>query len=338
MPEGYDGPLAAINDTFERRRGNKVYVFYVDKINGKRVPSAALGSDRVSAGRIDAAGYSRDVLPEILQLTLMAHPQHGAPIAEWLSSQIRAEGEIEFKPEPGKTYLVKGKVEGNLTQVWLADAFGNRVSRIISSDESGPSTATSETEPLPTPEPAPAVKAPVSPQIAFARITAGESESLVREKFGSPASVTRDAGNMFTQRPPTETHHYPKLGQVTYVYGARKALFVDKVEPIARAQRLTPELLAEQLDTDNGLTLIELTESYHRAGVSKPELLSVFALKLEADYTTRDKYVAKGMAYICRILGEGSPGTYDPLLRTVAEEARHRGLRRHARANTSSGP
>ncbi len=337
VPKSYDGPLAAINDTFERRRGNKVYVFYVDKINGKRVPSAALDSNRVSAGRIDTAGYSRDVLPESLQLTLMAHPQHGAPIAEWLSSHNRAKGEIEFKPEPGQTYLVKGTVKGDLTQVWLADAFGNRVSRIISSDETAAGSANTEAELVTAPDAATAVAetAPDSPQIAFARVTAGESESLIREKFGAPASVSKDAGNLFTQRPPTETHHYPSLGQITYVYGARRALFVDKVEPIARVQRLTPDVLAKQLDTENGLTLIELTETYHRAGVTKPELLTVFARKLEADYATRDKYVAKSMAYICRILGEGSPGTYDALLNTVAEEARYRGLRRHARANAS---
>lgn len=342
VPKGYTGDLAQIKDTFERRRANKLHFYYVSSVDGKAVPNAASKSEATarSAGQLHATGFSRDVRSEQLQLSLRARAVHSTLLVDLLTlgGNDDLQGTISFHPKPGRSYRVRGKLTASYSAVWLEDEAGVVVSELI---EKYPE----ETSSVKTQRAAVLEGNPTSPEQAaiagskrslFLHMPAGESDAYVLEQFGTPDSVIKDPGNPFAQRLATETHSYGGLGKIRYSYGRKGALFVEAVEPLPATRGVTAAALAHHLRTDNFLTLIALMEAYQRVGVSKPNLLAVFASKLEADFLTKDKFLAKGLAYICRILGEGSPGTYDALLARVAAQANYRGLKRHARASLST--
>jgi hypothetical protein len=129
VPEGYTGPVATLQDGWNYEGNTKAVLYYVDMIDGNRVESGLTTTRRASYGTgfsVNPRGHRREVPVRKMKLRLVASHVVGAPIHELASRAagtfFSVEGDIEFTPEAGVTYLVKGELKKNGSSVWLVDS------------------------------------------------------------------------------------------------------------------------------------------------------------------------------------------------------------------------
>jgi hypothetical protein len=130
VPDGYTGPTARITDSTYQESGGKGRIYYVESIDGNRIENARNSTGRASYGRgfsLTTVGSTRDVPIKPLKLRLVATHVTAAPIHEIASRAIgeffSVEGDIEFLPEAGKVYEVRGDLKKSESAVWLADLY-----------------------------------------------------------------------------------------------------------------------------------------------------------------------------------------------------------------------
>ena len=140
VPKDYTGPTALIRDSGFSEDGTKAQMFAVMEIDGNRVMNAFLASANASHGRGSAL---TTVFPErtvkIVPMRLKLQGSHatGAPIHA-MASQLAGtffsvEGTVDFTPQPGARYVVKGDLKKERASVWVEDmATGKPASGVIS--------------------------------------------------------------------------------------------------------------------------------------------------------------------------------------------------------------
>jgi hypothetical protein len=126
VPEGYSGPVATIMDTGRTEDGTKARIFYVASIDGKAIENARSVSRTSSYGTgmaLHMRTTERKVPIQQMRLKLVGTHVVAAPIHELASRAIgtffEVEGEIDFTPEAGATYLIKGDLQKKGSSVWI---------------------------------------------------------------------------------------------------------------------------------------------------------------------------------------------------------------------------
>jgi hypothetical protein len=126
VPEGYSGPVAIIMDTGTTEDSTKARIFYVATIDGKPIENAR-GVSRTSSYGTGMALHMRTTERKVpvhqMRLKLVGTHVVAAPIHEFASRAIgtffEVEGEIDFTPEAGATYLIKGDLQKQGSSVWI---------------------------------------------------------------------------------------------------------------------------------------------------------------------------------------------------------------------------
>ena len=135
----YKGPTAVIRDTGFNEDNTKAQLFAVMDIDDHRIGNAFGGTAMASQGHgmaITAVYPERQVPVRQMKLTLRGSHATGAPI-QALASQMAGtfysvEGTVDFLPEAGHVYLVKGDLKKETSSVWIEDeATGKPVTRIV---------------------------------------------------------------------------------------------------------------------------------------------------------------------------------------------------------------
>ena len=128
VSEGYSGPVANIIDTGQTEDGTKARIFYVASIDGKTIENARSASRSSSYGTgmsLHMHTRERQVPIRPMRLKLVGTHVVAAPIHEFASRAIgtffEVEGEIEFTPEAGATYLIKGDLQKQGSSVWIEE-------------------------------------------------------------------------------------------------------------------------------------------------------------------------------------------------------------------------
>lgn len=118
---GYDGPIADINDTFRVLNENKLEFFYVEKIDGHSVRNAretsmlgynGFGFTPVSAGRLVPAAKP-------ITLTLVGRTQYRTSLQQVMGSVYLVRGDVTVTLDPNQRYSVKGRLSESSASVWL---------------------------------------------------------------------------------------------------------------------------------------------------------------------------------------------------------------------------
>jgi hypothetical protein len=129
--EGYSGPTAQIDDSFNTVSDSKVEFFYVDKLDNHDMRNARAASlmanygggmhmTPVSAGRLVPA--SKPIV-----LRLIARTEYAAPILVLTNPVYQVKGTIDVTLEPNKHYIVRGQLGESSSSVWLEDAETHQV-------------------------------------------------------------------------------------------------------------------------------------------------------------------------------------------------------------------
>ncbi len=134
VPDGFTGPTARIIDGSYQESGGKGRLFYVASIDGNPVDNARRATGSASYGRgfsLSTRTSARDVPIRKLRLHLVATHVTAAPIHELASRAIgeffSVEGELDFTPEAGKVYEVRGQLSKEGSSVWLTDLYSGEV-------------------------------------------------------------------------------------------------------------------------------------------------------------------------------------------------------------------
>jgi len=128
VPKDYVGPTATIRDTGFSEDSRKAQMFAVVEIDGNGIMNAFGASAMASHGRgaaLTTVYPQRRVKAAPMRLLLRGSHATGAPIHA-IASQIAGtffsvEGSVEFTPQPGGVYVVKGKLKRDESSVWIED-------------------------------------------------------------------------------------------------------------------------------------------------------------------------------------------------------------------------
>ncbi|MBK1715324.1 hypothetical protein [Rubrivivax gelatinosus] len=125
VPEGYTGPTASVADSYRALSSSKVEFFYVEAIDEHPVDNSRFRSLAANRGRgmtMAPVGQQRDLpADKSVRLALAARTEYAAPILALTREVFQVKGPLEFTPEGGKRYVVKGVLGADRSAVWLEE-------------------------------------------------------------------------------------------------------------------------------------------------------------------------------------------------------------------------
>jgi hypothetical protein len=128
VPDGYTGPTARIVDSSYQETGGKGRLYYVESVDGNKIENARNATGQASYGRgfsLSIRSSIRDVPIRKMRLRLVGTHVTAAPIHEIASRAIgeffSVEGDVDFTPEAGKVYEVRGELKKTGSSVWIVD-------------------------------------------------------------------------------------------------------------------------------------------------------------------------------------------------------------------------
>lgn len=135
VPEGYTGPLAKIADTYTKRSERSIDVFILDSYNAKMAENALSQTVSQNSGRgfaMDPVGYERDVPATPATFSIRGRTHYAAPILELTNTVYQVKGDINFAPQAGRRYVIRGTLGPDYSAVWIEDAetkavIGNKI-------------------------------------------------------------------------------------------------------------------------------------------------------------------------------------------------------------------
>jgi hypothetical protein len=157
LPANYAGPKALLRDSVSNYNGTKADYFFLFKYNGTSIRQTYDVSIDNSRGNgfllLPPEVIERDVPAVEGRYYLIGRTHYAAPIQELAHGVYMVKGELNFTPQAGEVYVVRGSLAASLAEVWIENAVtGKIVSNKLST--STPSSITSAHEAEATQRPA----------------------------------------------------------------------------------------------------------------------------------------------------------------------------------------
>ena len=124
VPANYSGPTVTIQDSVRVHSTRKADIFYVEGVNGKRILDSRTETLSVNRGRgmyMTPVTLSRKLPAQPTTLTITGKSTFAAPILEITNPVYEVSGKVDFAPESGKSYVVRGELGKDYSAVWIED-------------------------------------------------------------------------------------------------------------------------------------------------------------------------------------------------------------------------
>jgi hypothetical protein len=128
VPQGYSGPVATIRDSGISESSGKAQMFVVMAVDGVEVQNSLGASRSASSGqgfRLTTKFVDRQVFAKPQRLKLRGTHTTAAPIhalfSQLAGSFHSVDAEIDFTPEAGRVYVVRGELKQEGSSVWIED-------------------------------------------------------------------------------------------------------------------------------------------------------------------------------------------------------------------------
>jgi hypothetical protein len=126
LPENYTGPQARFDDSAKVYSRSKADFFVVESIDGAQVDNSLNETLRRNHGRgmfMELYFIQRPVpAGKSMVVALKARTHYAAPILALTNSVFQVKGTTEFTPQPGKNYVVRGRLEEDYSAVWVEES------------------------------------------------------------------------------------------------------------------------------------------------------------------------------------------------------------------------
>ena len=124
VPQLYAGPRATLKDTVRVHGGSKADFFHVSHVDDKQIENNRIKTRSANRGRgmqLVPIHVQREIAARPTKLTIVARTEYAAPILALTGTVYQVKGEVEFTPEPGKSYVVRGELGESYSAVWIED-------------------------------------------------------------------------------------------------------------------------------------------------------------------------------------------------------------------------
>ncbi|MBA3592643.1 MAG: hypothetical protein H0W47_02440 [Polaromonas sp.] len=128
VPEGYTGAVAEVADSVRPGDGMKSEIFAITELDGREIHSSFRASGPERSGwrtSLTTRAVSRLVLAAPQKVKLVGSHIHidnmRAIVGDIRGTSFSVSGVVDFKPEPGGKYLVKGVLQKGVSSIWIED-------------------------------------------------------------------------------------------------------------------------------------------------------------------------------------------------------------------------
>jgi len=131
LPEGYTGPKAFLDDSAKVYDRTKADFFVAEKIGDATVENSIVKTTRMNYGRgpsMTVYTVSNTVVAgQPLHVGIKGRTHYAAPILELTHTVYQIRGDVDFTPEVGRHYVVKGELSETHSAVWIEDGESHEV-------------------------------------------------------------------------------------------------------------------------------------------------------------------------------------------------------------------
>lgn len=134
IPEGYTGPRATVKDSVLKHSASKADFFYLDKVDGRDIETSLTATFQHNYGgglTMTPVVIRNDVPAQNIRVEIVGRTYHAAPIQSFTNTEYRVAGEVDFAPEAGRVYTVKGILGEKYSAVWIETEDGKSASRKV---------------------------------------------------------------------------------------------------------------------------------------------------------------------------------------------------------------
>ena len=120
----YAGPVAVVEESALRTDSGKAAMFFIRKIDGRRILNSEIRSLSASQGRgnnLTIVTKPYDVPAEKHVFTVVGSYVWAMDGRGLFEASRAVTGDLEFVPQAGHTYLVKGSLSKQVSTVWVED-------------------------------------------------------------------------------------------------------------------------------------------------------------------------------------------------------------------------
>jgi hypothetical protein len=137
-----DGPTANVADQVVRVSTQRLHVFEITQVDGRRLSSTSMATLRGKQEGGFAAvpvALTNELPLRAVRVRLQATTQYASPLLALQSPTCRVQGDVDFTPEAGKAYRVAGRVAAEACEAWIEDlATQQPVTQKVSGKGTGP--------------------------------------------------------------------------------------------------------------------------------------------------------------------------------------------------------
>ena len=122
VPENYQGEISKIDSSEKRHSSGKSDLFYLSKVNGKYINNTLSATRNATYGQgfnLTTKLVKTDVPSQEATFSIIGRTEHAAPVQAFADVVYEVKGDIFFKPEPNKEYIVKGILGESYSAVWI---------------------------------------------------------------------------------------------------------------------------------------------------------------------------------------------------------------------------
>ncbi|MEO6277639.1 hypothetical protein [Roseateles sp.] len=124
-PADYTGPTANVADQVMVISAQRLHVFEITQVDGRRLASSSMASKRAGEGSgmtLTPVALTNELPLRPAQVKLQATTQYASPMLAMANTSCRTVGEVSFTPTEGKRYIVTGQIAAKACEVWIEDA------------------------------------------------------------------------------------------------------------------------------------------------------------------------------------------------------------------------
>lgn len=130
VPENYSGPTALIKDSVKKHSTEKSDFFSLEAIDEKDIPNSRISTRIANHGKgfyMEPVLVERRVKAQPAAFKVVARTEYAAPILALTNPVYQVISKVQFSPESGKVYVVKGELGESYSSVWIEDEQSGQV-------------------------------------------------------------------------------------------------------------------------------------------------------------------------------------------------------------------
>lgn len=123
-PPDYTGPTANVADQVVAISSQRLTIFEMTQVNGRRLASSSMATTRTGQGSgmmLTPVPLTNELPLQPALVWLQATTQYASPMIAMTNPSCRTVGGVNFTPEEGKRYIVNGRITPKACEVWIED-------------------------------------------------------------------------------------------------------------------------------------------------------------------------------------------------------------------------